>query len=302
MFKMFFLFALLLAVVPARATTLLSEKFNGVDSTCWASRPNAAGTENWAGCGTNPLWAPIAEPAYADTLAIFRAYPHSPYAHSSPEAVAVTWADDEALAYAQFNLTEDHLFVTQWMLFDTGFDFPFGLKAGRIDMWDSTNDVSYSSFIVVISAATSTDYGTDNMGSITFARNGGENFGYAEGISFTRGVWYKVAYEIKLNSIGSSNGEARLWVNDSLVLSRTGMGGTDLRPSGDPGYHLSFFRLGGWYSNSGKSPVPPTARLYLDDICISNSARCEVSTSTTPWWKFWKRGNGGFHNHHGGSR
>lgn len=259
----------------ADATVIVSDNFNAADSTCWASRPNGGGTENIAGCASAAgLWAPISDPPYGTPPSVLRAYPHAAYAHSSPEAIGVTYPSDEALSLAQYNFSENHIFLTQWMNFAPGFDFPLGLKIGRVDSWDSVMDVSFSDFIMVAYCTVCTG-GMDDMGGLTFARNGGENFGYADGVSFTRGTWYKVSIELKLNDIDSTNGLARMWVNDSLVIQRTGMGGTDMRPVGGGG-PMTFFRLGGWYSNSGVAPFSPST-VYIDDVCADNAAACNVS-------------------------
>jgi len=277
------LWLVLVFASPSHSATILSENFDvsavSGTSACWVSRPNAGGTENTTGCGN---FAPISEPAYSTPRATMRLDTTGP-AHSGARSVYISYPKDEALAYAQHNLPAgtDHIFFTQWVYFDANFDFALGQKMGRIDIWDSINDVSLSSFIIVVYCANCgsglNDGIQNDMGGITFNKNGGENYGYADGVVFTRGTWYKVEMEIKLNTPSSSNGEARLWVNDSLVASRTGMGGTDMRPSGGDTRSMSFLRIGGWDSNSSSDPYPSAMIYWTDDVCLDDAARCNAS-------------------------
>src|SRR5690606_6052285 len=86
-----------------------------------------------------------------------------------------------------------------------------------------------------------------------------------------RGRWYAIETEVKLNTPGKSDGEARIWVDGRLLAEKKGVNMT-----GSIASSINRVMFGGWYSNSaaGKNPCPDPvspSRRYLDDPVISDS-------------------------------
>ena len=275
--KLLFIFVALLASVGGAQTLIMTDGFETADTTCWLARPDAGGTENTAGCYDPPQWLTIAN-LYGPPPGEIRVLRPSLEAHTGDGVVLTTFPGDESLTKAQYNLPTgvDHIYFTQWIRFPAGFDFPFGEKVFRADMWDSSGDVTFASFIAVIY---NQGLGTSIMGGMTLNKNGGENYGYADGITFAPNSWHKLEYEIKLNTPCLYDGYAYTRLDDSLITSRTGMGGTDMRPSGCDTHHISFAQIGGWRSNNGVSPAVPQ-NIYVDDVSMS------IETSTPRWGPF----------------
>ncbi len=81
---------------------------------------------------------------------------------------------------------------------------------------------------------------------------------------FQAGKWYKIRQYIKMNTVGSSNGVLKVWVDDQLVLSKSNL---RFRLSSDVGIdHLSFSTFFG----GGSSDWAPSSdqHAYFDDIHV----------------------------------
>lgn len=241
------------------------------DSTCWASRPDAAGTCNNTGCRT--IFAPICTPAYGtgSTQAVYTLQPHAAAAHSGSRALKVVFTAKEQLALSDLSVSMDTVYFGQWVYFATGYDFGPGQKIARIDTKNSGGAI-VADFIILIYGATHTS-GADDMGGLTLAKNGSSggdlNFGYADNQNWTRNTWYHVECGIGLNAIGQSNGWGACWVNGTKVLETTGIGGTLLRPGGSTD-QIKTITPAGWPSE-GTSGWEISGTYYIDDITVSTT-------------------------------
>ena len=89
-------------------------------------------------------------------------------------------------------------------------------------------------------------------------------------MSFQRGRWYEMEYQVFLNTPGMHDGWVQVWVDGVQEGTKTG-----LNSRGTAGWNvkLNRIRVGGWYSNSANSnscPNPAQAStMYVDDVAVS---------------------------------
>ncbi|MEO6097400.1 MAG: polysaccharide lyase [Fibrobacteria bacterium] len=242
-----------------------SDDFESADSACWASRPN--GDENSKGCGglTN-----IGKGGASD---IINRSGRFGVAHSGSRTARIVYTRNEDESRMRRNhINSDSVFARFWVYFDPNYDHAFGEKFFRANSIDSATGTLYWDMIFYLRNSTQTS-GKDNMASITGEPNGGSgSFGTAN-ISFPRGVWFEVAFKIRMNTPGGHDGEVSIWYNDAMILNSKGLSNMRTSSRGNGYNHLTdnhkitSISYGGWYSNgSGGAPNVPAVK-YLDDLC-----------------------------------
>jgi hypothetical protein len=242
-----------------------SDDFETADSACWASRPN--GDENSRGCGgfTNIGKGGASE--------IINRAGRFGVAHSGSRTARNVYTRNEDESRMRRNhINSDSVFARFWVYFDPNYDHGFGEKFFRANSIDSSTGTLYWDIIFYLRNSTQTS-GKDNMASITGEPNGGSgSFGSAS-ISFPRGVWFEMAFKIRMNTPGGRDGEVSIWYNDTMILNSKGLSNMRTSSRGNGYNHLTdnhkitSISYGGWYSNgSGGAPSVPAIK-YLDDVC-----------------------------------
>jgi hypothetical protein len=203
-------------------------------------------------------------------------------AASGTKAMKITFHKDEDIGGATVPLPGrgvDVIRTTQKILFDKQFDFGQAVKIHRLTAGD--DDGTKIDILVQLwgkPTAKLPNGGNDMTGindtyEISIGSNGSKDGPAFEwpsyGADFTveRGRWYEIASEVKLNSVGKADGEARLWVDGKLLVDKSGIA---MRKTDEWGINRAMF--GGWYSNSGgnnpsPNPVSPS-NWYIDDVTV----------------------------------
>lgn len=242
-----------------------SDDFETADSACWASRPN--GDENSKGCGG------FTNIGKGSASQIINRTGRFGVAHSGSRAARIVYtANEEESRMRRNHINSDSVFARFWVYFDPNYDHAFGEKFFRANSIDSATGTLYWDMIFYLRNSTQTS-GRDNMASITGEPNGGSgDFGTAS-ISFPRGVWFEVAFKIRMNTPGGHDGEVSIWYNDAMILNSKGLSNMRTSSRGNGYNHLtdnhkiSTISYGGWYSNgSGGAPNVPAIK-YIDDVC-----------------------------------
>ena len=204
-------------------------------------------------------------------------------AKSGEKALQITYAKDEGRGQAVVQIPNggtEYVRTTQSMRFGETFDFGFGMKIHRV--WSMNDVTDRSAFDIVVVAwgksrpglAERDMTGVNDSYMVSINYNGGPNDWGADWVdfSFERGRWYELVTEVKLNTIGQSDGEVRLWIDGVKIAEKTGIIIRD-----DQSQTINRVLYGGWYSNSaaGDNPSPTPASptsLLIDDVSISTKA------------------------------
>ena len=94
------------------------------------------------------------------------------------------------------------------------------------------------------------------------------------GWTLTKDVWHKYVVRVKMNSAGSYNGIAQVWVDDILRIDQSGL---LIRESGQSSVGINSFAMTPVYGGSGA--VPSTQYMWFDDVIVQTTP---FGTSTTP--------------------
>jgi len=242
-------------------TPLLTADFENENATCWATRNSSGATTSQCGIWNNVHNARA-------TLAA------NEKAHSGTHAFKASYVknEDETLAIA--NVDVNHVFVQFYEYYDTNFDFAAGMKTFRLQSFNTGTQLNNYDIIAVVKALHGpqgiNDYcGTNPTSIIYLQKNAGATWAQ-QNISLSTGRWYRVEIEVKLNTPGASDGEARLWYDGVKVLEATGL---DIR--GSQTANINRVGIGGWYSNgaSGQNACPDpvnTSNRYIDDVIVAS--------------------------------
>jgi len=242
-------------------TPLFTADFENENATCWSTRNSMGQTT-----GTCGVWSSIRY--WPATLAT------NEVAHSGTHAFKATYSANEDTALATANVDSNHIFVQYYEYYDADFDFAVGMKTLRLQGFNTAMQVNDFDIIAVSTASpnagTSHDYcGTSPMRSVYLQKNGAGIWAEAN-LSLLTQHWYRVEVEVKLNTPGASDGEARLWYDGQLILQATGL---DIR--GSLTSNINRVGIGGWYSDSdaGRNPCPDpynkASRRYIDDVIVA---------------------------------
>ncbi len=221
------------------------DNLNDLDSACWSARPN--GDQNTAGCGE---WK---------ELGLVRFNGFNPLkARPSQGNFECTYSliEDECRAQIRFAETD-----SLWTQFDikyaADFDFGPGMKIMRWNANGITDHIMYT--------YSGPDHaGITNMAGVCAEPNGGSGQYGCSGISFPRGRWIRIKNFLKMNTPGQADGKFRLWVNDTLRISRDSLGNFRTSPQG-----FERVAFGGWYSGPPADNPSVPATYWIDNPRIS---------------------------------
>lgn len=197
--------------------------------------------------------------------------------HSGKKAIQITYTKNEDAGGTNVSINADSVNVRSYYYFDQGFDFGQGMKIGRVSSFNSAAQVNDVDIIMECrSSGSANQCGATDMRDLGLYFNGapkGSDWGNVSAdISFQRGRWYAIEYQVVLNTPGQSDGKVRLWVDGVKLAEKT-----NLRIRGNLGsdVKLNTVKIGGWYSNgaNGNTCTNPSApsKIYMDDIVIAKS-------------------------------
>ena len=253
------------AVDPAQASRVfLNTDFESESLECWNGNRTAT-SANRAGCGQ------------------FKSIGFTPFAlaqngitHSGSKAIDITYTKNEEMGGTNVGISADSVNVRAWYYFEPGFDFGQGLKIGRVSSFNTAKQLNDVDIILEVRSSGKNQCGVTDMADVGLFFNGapkGYDWGNAAAnISFQRGRWYAVEYQVVLNNPGRSDGAVRLWVDGQQVAARTGL---NIRGTAGTDAKLNTVKIGGWYSNAanGNSCANPSqpSKLHMDDVAIATS-------------------------------
>lgn len=255
---------LALGAAPAAAQTKslftalpLRADLEDVQASCFLA-PTAAGCQGWSGIRD------------AGTITV-----SGEKVHGGRNALRIEFLRNEDYGGATRKTEGRRVFTRFHDYYDSGFDFAAGMKIHRLSSFDEARQVNNYDIILQLKAdEPGANYcGTTDAKWLALTYNGGPvDWGSVEA-RFTplRGRWYCFETEVKLNTPGFADGEARLWIDGRLVAEKKG-----LNLAGSLEAPINRVMFGGWYSNAaaGKNPCPdPVApsRRYVDDAAIAGS-------------------------------
>lgn len=241
----------------AASPILYASDLEDQEAACWSRRPRA-GCLGWSGIRDACFNLCVGE-----------------MSHTGAKALKITFAANEDYGGAYRAVDGRHLFTRFYDYYSPGFDFAAGMKIHRLSSFDAAAQKNEFDIILQLKAdePRSNNCGLTEAKWLALSYNGGPvDWGSVEGrFSPVRGRWYLVETEVKLNTPGFSDGEARVWIDGKVVLERRGM-----NISGKVASPINSVLFGGWYSNSaaGRNPCPnpfgPSIR-YIDDPAISSA-------------------------------
>jgi polysaccharide lyase-like protein len=258
--------AVIAAVDPSQASKVfLNSDFESESLECWNGNRTAT-SSNGAGCGQ------------------FKSIGFIPFAlgqngitHSGSKAIDITYSKNEEMAGTNVGISADSVNVRAWYYFEPGFDFGQGMKIGRVSSFNGAKQLNDMDIILAVrSSGSGNQCGVTDMADVGLFFNGapkGYDWGNAAAnVSFQRGRWYAVEYQVVLNNPGRSDGAVRLWVDGQQVAARAGL---NIRGTAGMDSKLNTVKIGGWYSNgangnSCKNPSQPSI-LHMDDVAIATS-------------------------------
>lgn len=251
---------------PAKTSEIYRNDFEGEDPNCWATKPSA-------GCNG----AKVYERSPHGGSGIV-AIATNEQRHSGQKALRLTFGKDEDEGGGTINPNATHLFYRHYDYYQSNpdFDFAGGMKIERFSGYDAARQANQYDIILVSQAQKTAagDYcNTNPMGTLYIQRNGGSTFGgLFPNVIFPRGQWISVETELKLNTPGQADGEARVYVDGQVKIQATGL--ANMRDADDT-LPINSLLMGGWFSNSGSNPAScidpsPTSRRYIDDVIVSS--------------------------------
>jgi len=229
------------------------------DAACWGNRQvsgyAAAACGDWSSIGSRG--ARLAE---------------GEVSHSGRKSMAVTFSKNEEVAGASLGVNADVVNVRAYYNFAEGFDFGQGIKIGRVSSFNTATQANDIDMVLEVRSAGG-QCGLSDMADVGLYFNGkpvGYDWGnIASSITFQRGRWYAIEYQVALNTPGSADGSVKLWVDGALVASKAGI---NIRGNGGASAKLNRLRIGGWYSNGahGNGCADPSqpSTMYVDDVAV----------------------------------
>ncbi len=200
--------------------------------------------------------------------------PSKNYAHTGTQSIRVCYSAQEAQAYMEIQLPQlTHVFFRWWELREKAGDFSGSqdydwsgekfnrLRSATIGSTGVDYPLGWTAKGGGFGSPGVTDSGPVQLFGNSTASNGSDLF--SVDYAMTRGQWHMFELELNLGSSGSSNGAARLWIDDKLMVERTGV---NLLPKNSA--TIDRIWVGGWYS--GAQPATNSCR-YIDDIVVASS-------------------------------
>ena len=241
------------------AGAVFRSDFEDQDAGCWGNRQASgyatAACGDWTSIGTGGARLAVGEAS-----------------HSGGKSMAVTFTKNEDVAGASLPVNADVVNVRAYYNFAPGFDFGQGIKIGRVSSFNAATQANDIDMVLEVRSAGS-QCGLSDMADVGLYFNGkpvGYDWGdIASGISFQRGRWYAVEYQVALNTPGAADGSVKLWVDGVLVASKAGI---NIRGTGGATTKLNRLRVGGWYSNgahgNGCADPSQASTMYVDDVAV----------------------------------
>lgn len=229
---------------------------------CWGAR-NSSGYATsacgeWGGIGT---WgAKLSE---------------SGIRRSGSKSLSFTYAKNEDVGGAGLTLSANVVDLRAYYYFAPGFDFGQGQKIARFQSFNETTQLNDVDIVATVrSKGGINQCGTNDMFDMGMFFNGrplGFDWGNLTApISFQRGRWYAVEFQVFLNTPGVSNGSVKIWVDGVLVGTKSNI---NIRGNGGSTVKVNRIRVGGWYSNGANSNTCPNpaqaSTMYVDDVAVS---------------------------------
>ncbi|HKP97451.1 MAG TPA: hypothetical protein VJ385_17025 [Fibrobacteria bacterium] len=243
----------------------LATDLEGESVSCWNGNRSAT-SANSAGCG---LFTGIGFKPFSLS--------ETGIAHSGRKAIDITYAKNEEAGGTNVGIRSDSVNVRAYYYFEPGFDFGQGMKIGRVSSFNAASQKNDVDIILEARSAAGNQCGVTEMRDVGLFFNGapkGSDWGNVTAtLSFRRGRWYSLEYQVILNGPGKSDGVIRLWVDGVQVAAR---GNLSIRGSLGAEAKLNTVKIGGWYSNGAggnsacANPSQPS-RLHMDDIVIAKS-------------------------------
>jgi hypothetical protein len=230
----------------SRATPLpFQDNLNALDSACWSARPN--GDQNSAGCGE---WREIGLVRFNDFNPL--------KARPSQGNIECTYNLIEEECRAQIRFAETDSLWTQFDIkYAEDFDFGPGMKIMRWNGNGITDHIMYT--------YSGPDHaGITDMTGVCAEPNGGSGQYGCFSMVFPRGKWIRIKNFLKMNTPGQADGKFRLWVNDTLRISKDGLG--NFRTSRQGFDRVAF---GGWYSGPAADHPSVPATYWIDNPRVS---------------------------------
>lgn len=230
----------------SHATSLpFQDNLNALDSACWSARPN--GDQNSAGCGE---WKEIGMVRFNNFNPLI--------ARPSQGNIECTYKLIEDECRAQIRIGETDSLWTQFDIrYAADFDFGPGMKIMRWNAYGYTDHILYT--------YSGADHaGITPMTGFCAEPNGGSGQYGCFSMSFPRGQWIRIKNFLKMNTPGQANGTFRMWVNDTLRISKEGL--SNFRTSQHGFDRVSF---GGWYSGPSTDHPSVPATYWIDNPRIS---------------------------------
>ena len=209
------------------------------------------------------------------------------YAHTGDKSLSVAYTGNESQAFIAIkipnacngcNSGETHVFLRWWELRTANYDWS-GEKFNRVMGIASNGNVTIDYPLGWVADGGWGQPGTNGPGSIQMFGNSSFSNGLTHW-KYTYAMpseeWHMFEYELKLNDVGVANGETRLWIDNELVASKTGV---ELRFSN---HTIDRIWIGGWYSG-GIAPEPSPAIRYIDDITVSTTKTGAVIPQAPPY-------------------
>jgi hypothetical protein len=194
---------------------------------------------------------------------------------SGTKSLSFTYAKNEDVAGAGVTLSANVVDLRAYYYFAPGYDFGQGQKIARFQAFNETTQMNDVDIVATVrSKGGISQCGTNDMFDMGMFFNGrplGFDWGHAIApVSFQRGRWYAVEFQVFLNTPGLSDGSVKIWVDGVQVGSKTGI---NIRGNGGSTVKLNRIRVGGWYSNAANSntctnPAQPST-MYVDDVAVS---------------------------------
>lgn len=234
------------------------------NATCWGTR-NSSGYATTA-CGE---WGGIG--SWGAKLAV------NGTRRSGTKSMSFTYGKNEDVAGAGLTLSANVVNVRAYYNFAPGYDFGQGVKIARVQ---SFNEATQLNDLDIVSTVRSrggiNQCGTTDMYDMGLFFNG-RPVGFDWGsltvpMTFTRGRWYAIEYQVFLNTPGIANGWVKIWVDGVLKGTKSNL---NIRGNGGSTVKLNRIRVGGWYSNSANgntcSAPAQASTMYVDDVAVSTA-------------------------------
>jgi hypothetical protein len=248
-------------VLPVFSQTVFTSNLDNESMTCWNTRNSSGWTAGscggFSGIGTWPI--ELAQDA------IYRG------AGCGTKAIRITYQTNEQEGRASIAIPNlDALYVRAYYYFDADFDFPQGLKLGKIRGPNGTFETMLQAQSERHSVLS--QQGVSPNKRLGVFHNGGPFWPEVSANQvIARQGWHCIEYKVVLNTPGSSNGQVQLWYDGTSLASASNL---NIRGS-NSAWHITEVRIGSNYSNSldGNPYANPAAvsKVYIDDLTVSQS-------------------------------